>query len=42
MILKTPEVVLGVLFQIGGVTEVVIYVSSTNYAESTCVGLKGV
>lgn len=27
MILKTLEAVLGVLFQIGGVTEVVIYVS---------------
>ena len=42
MILKTLEAVLGVLFQIGGVTEVVIYVSSKNYLESTCVGLKGV
>ena len=42
MILKTLEAVLGVLFQIGGVTEVVIYVLSKNYLESTCVGLKGV
>ena len=42
MILKTLEAVLGVLFQIGGVTEVVIYVSSKNYLESTCVRLKSV
>jgi hypothetical protein len=40
VILKTPEAVSEVLFQIGGATEVVSYVSSKNYLETTCVGLK--